>query len=227
MNKNFLFLLFALLAQHAVSQITNGNTGLSNPDPGGLENTTSAKGNWIVQLGWEGGLYFNEINTNLYGADSSYVDTAGAVFYPLSVEYCFTNRFSGGIAFRNGHYLTDQAGETNRTNVFDFLVSFHLLEKVRNDLHLRLAFGPAALRVERDVHPKFEGTWAGGHFGLQLGYRHYFGKHIGLYASLGRNGYSLNQKTLSAYDVAIDPDDARWDMSLSGWEFGFGLVGKF
>lgn len=191
------------------------------------QDNASSKGNWSASIGWEGGLYFNEITTNLYGPDSTYTDTAGAVFLPVHFEYFFTNRLSAGFTFKRGRYVEDKANESNSAGVYDITLAYHLLQKPKGDLYIQMALGGSGLHMEKDDFPSFTGDWSGGHFGLGAGYRQYFGQHIGIYTSFGYNSYGLDQKNLNTEGIEIDPNDARWDMKLRGYEFSLGLVFKW
>ena len=186
----------------------------------------SEKGTWIVGLGLEGGVYTNEITNNVFGTEENYTDSAAAYFIPLTVEYCFLNRLSAGASVRLGKYIDDEDYEDNDTRVFDLFVAYHFLKKQRNDLYAKIAFGSSNLIIENDLSDA-EGEWSGGHFGIGLGYRHYFGEHIGVHVYIQNGAYNLKQKSLRVGSITVDPDDARWDMMLRGPEFGFGLVGKF
>jgi hypothetical protein len=186
----------------------------------------AGKGTWIASLGWEGGIYFNDVETNLFGYDTTFTDTAGAVFFPVSIEYCFSNLFSAGIQYKRGRYIEDEAYQSNATGVFDVFVNFHFLKKERNDLYARLSVGAAGLTIEDDEFDS-KGEWTGSHAGFSLGYRHFFGKTLGAYVTLGRSAYVLNQKSLTALNTTIDPEDFKWDLTLSGYEFGIGLVARF
>jgi hypothetical protein len=191
------------------------------------QDNASSKGNWAASIGWEGGIYYNDITTNLYGADSAYTDTAGAVFVPIHIEYFLSNRLSAGITFKSGRYIEDNAYESNKAGVFDLTIAYHILQKPKGDLYVQMALGGSSLHMERNAFPSFTGDWSGGHFGLGAGYRQYFGKHVGMYTSFGYNTYSLNQRALNTEGVAIDPEDASWDMKLRGYEFSLGLVFKW
>ena len=62
----------------------------------------SKKGTWIVGLGLEGGVYTNEITTNVFGTEDNYTDSAAAYFIPITAEFCFLNRLSAGASLRLG-----------------------------------------------------------------------------------------------------------------------------
>lgn len=191
------------------------------------QDNASSKGTWAASIGWEGGLYFNDIETNLFGEDSLYTDTAGAVFVPIHFEYFLSNRISAGLTLKLGRYIEDEAYESNRARVFDLTVAYHLLQKPKGDLYIQMALGGSSLHMERNAFPSFTGDWSGGHFGLGAGYRQYFGEHVGMYTSFGYNSYGLNQQALSTEGIEIDPNDASWDMKLRGYEFSLGLVFKW
>lgn len=184
------------------------------------------KGSWILGIGSEAGIYSNEVTTNVFGFEETYTDTAGAFFFPLSVEYCVLNRLSVGTQLRLGKYVDDEDYEDNNTGVWNFSVAYHFLKKERNDLYARIAFGPANLRIENN-RSDATGEWRGGHFGVGLGYRHYFGKTVGVHLYVQNGAYTLRQESLSVGNLIIDPDLARWDMVLRGPELGFGLNVKF
>ncbi|MDZ4751336.1 MAG: hypothetical protein SGI87_06945 [Flavobacteriales bacterium] len=191
------------------------------------QESANSKGTWSASIGWEGGIYYNDVETNLYGADSSYTDTAGAVFVPVHLEYYINNRLSAGIKMKFGRYIEDNANEENSARVFDITIAYHLLQKPKGDLYIQMALGGSNLQMERNAFPSFDGEWGGGHFGLGAGYRQYFGDHVGLYTSFGYNSYGLNQKSLNTEGIEIDPKDASWDMKLRGYEFSLGLIVKW
>jgi|GEM_PF-2338089 len=184
------------------------------------------KGTWNVGVGGLTGFYINEVKTNIFGFDSTFTDSAGAVYLPIRIEYCFFNKVSGGIAIKFGKYIDDLDYSSNIANVFDVFVCYHFLKKEKNDLYARLELGGAKLVIE-DSSVDARGEWSGSHVGLGIGYRHYFGQTIGVDVHLGNSSFSLKQNSLSVGNTNIDPEDLSWDIDLSGFEFGFGLVAKF
>lgn len=188
----------------------------------------SEKGKFIATAGIKLGFYQNDITLYALGADSTAKDTTGAFYYPISLEYCITNRISAGITYRPGQYFEDDDQSNNKVKAFDMHATFHFMKKQRNDLYARFQFGFGNLNIKNiDDIASSEGNWSFGSAGLSLGYQHTFGEHVGLFLNLGRANYNLTQKDLYLNGVKINTADIRWDMDLRGTEFSFGLLGRF
>lgn len=186
----------------------------------------AGKGIFITGLGVTGGVYQNEITQNLLGFQGTYTDTVGAYFFPISAEYCILNSFSAGLQFRPGRYIDDEDYEDNIAATFDLLVSYHMINRTRNDLYVQLALGPAWLTIDNSFAAA-RGDWAGLHAGLNLGYRHFFGKTIGAHVHLGWSTFALEQTYLEVANASVSPQILYWDMLITGTEFGIGLCARF
>jgi hypothetical protein len=203
-------------AQNPGGQRSDGSDGRGVAD----------RGTWIGGIGFQAGVYKNIIRQNVFGLTDTETDSVAATFFPVSVEYCILNQFSAGLRFRGGRYIDDEDYSANTVNGLDILLSYHILRKQNNDLFVQLAAGGAWLSI-RNSRDDVTGTWRGSHAALTVGYRHYFGRRIGVHVTLSRPGYEFLQESLDVAGIVVDPEDARWDMSLSGVEFGFGLSARF
>jgi len=186
----------------------------------------AGKGAFIAGLGVTGGVYQNEITQNVLGFQRVSTDTAAAYFFPISIEYCILNRFSAGLQLRTGKYIDDVDYEDNIVGSFDLLVSYHIVNRTRNNLYVQLALGPSWLTIDNE-RAYARGDWAGAHAGLNLGYRHYFGRIFGVHLQLGWASYRLEQQYLEVANTVVDPQLLYWDMLVTGTEFGFGLCARF
>lgn len=188
----------------------------------------SEKGKFIATAGLKLGFYENDITLYALGADSTGKDTTGAFYYPISLEYCITNRISAGITYRPGQYFEDDDQSKNKIKAFDMHATFHFMKKQRNDLYARFQFGFGNLNIKDiDDIASLEGTWSFGSAGLSLGYQHTFGEHVGFFLNLGRANYDLTQKDLYYNGIKINTAALGYAMSLRGTEFSFGLLGRF
>jgi len=188
----------------------------------------SEKGKFIATAGLKLGFYKNDITLYAFGADSTGTDTTGAFYYPISLEYCITNRISAGITYRAGRYFEDDDQSNNKVGAFDMHATFHFMKKERNDLYARFQIGFGNLNIKNiDDIASSEGNWSFGSAGLSIGYQHTFGEHVGFYLNLGRANYNLTQKDLYFNGERVDTADIKWDMKLRGTEFSFGLLGRF
>lgn len=185
------------------------------------------KGDFAFDLGIEGGYYNTQWDTNVFGADSSYADTAAAVFVPIHFEYMVSNKIGVGLVLKSGNYLSDNSNEDNKAKVYSISFSYHPVVTEKIDLFARVGLGACSLKQTEVILVKIEAQYLGSAFELDAGIKVYFSEHFGLNFGLGYNNYSFKLQSFTVGGNAADLADIESTLGVSGVEVGAGLAFKF
>jgi hypothetical protein len=213
MKNTFFFLLTLLLsisAAHAQNRLLHD------------------RGTFLISVGGEAGIYQNDITQTFGAVQETREDTAGAVFLPISAEFCITRFLSAGVMYQPGRYIEDNDSEENRVRFFGVHASIHLFKRMRNDFFIRANAGVGRLQINtEDTNFSQQTSWNGAQAGLTLGYRHSFGQHVGFYITAGRHAYNLNIREWTVNGANVDLNRFEFDMDLTGYQLSTGLFLRF
>lgn len=194
----------------------------------GQERLLHDRGTFIISVGGEAGIYRNDISQTFGAIQETREDTSGAVFLPISAEFCITRFLSAGVMYQTGRYIEDNDNEENQVRFFGVHASIHLFKRMRNDFFIRANAGVGRLQINTEETNFSQQTlWNGAQAGLTLGYRHSFGQHVGFYITAGRHAYNLNIREWTLNGAQVDLDRFEFDMDLTGIQLSTGLFLRF
>ncbi|MCW3083203.1 MAG: hypothetical protein JWP12_569 [Bacteroidetes bacterium] len=155
-------------------------------------------------------------------------DVSGIAFIgtlpEINAEFGILKFLGVGVHYRRGTYGKSSGGKA-RGNDIGLNVNFHLANKKdKFDLPIGVAIGGTTLYAPVNTTDYFKGK--GTLINVHVSPHIYFGKYIGMTATLGYNKHVLGHiEAVSNGKVYTEADGATWKMG--GVYFEIGIAGKF
>lgn len=142
----------------------------------------------------------------------------------INAEFGLLRFLGAGIHYRRGTYGNTGGGK-GRGNDFGLDVNFHLANKKdKFDLPVGVAVGTTSLYAPASSTDYFKGK--GMLLNIHVSPHIYFGKYIGMTATLGYNKHILNNiEVVTNNRTYTEADGATWKMG--GLYFEIGIAGRF
>jgi len=142
----------------------------------------------------------------------------------INAEFGLLRFLGAGVHYRRGTYGKSSGGKA-RGNDIALAVNFHIANKKdKFDLPIGVAIGGTSLYapVSSTEYFKGKGTLINVHVSPHI----YFGKYVGMTATLGYNKHVLNHiEAVSNGTTYTEADGATWKMG--GLYFEIGVAGRF
>jgi hypothetical protein len=185
-----------------------------------------------ISLGAGLGVYATTTNDT-----SAKKDGAAALIIPISIEYSFSKAFSAGLFFERNGFIrgTDSATTSTPKDSLNSATSlnygikgtYRFVCKEKNALYLFFKLGASDFKytdIKSSNYAKSQGLY----YQLGLGWKHYFGKNIGMFIDAAYAGYSYNK----IYDktgivMRTNGNSEDFKIKLSGANLNLGLSIKF
>lgn len=191
-----------------------------------LSNLTHAQsfkfGTVTADLGIGGGLYGIRAYSPVNKTEVSGLGAIGSM-PRFNAEFGLMKFFGAGISYRRGTY--GKRGD-NKLRGSDFMVraNFHLANS-NDKFDLPIGIGYGVSNFNGDLSSTEYLKARGGILNIHVSPHFYFGKHIGMFLSLGYNKHLYNK--VEAFDGSVlytQSDGATWNMG--GVYFEFGIAGR-
>jgi len=174
-----------------------------------------------VNLNLGFGFGINNLSNNQAG------DKDGAALtgtFKLGADYGFTKLISGGIVlFRNGFATNKDSSERASIAGFGIYGNLNFYRGKSTVWFWQLGFGGSQFTYE-NFKSNGKLTASGAYIVTGLGFRKYFGDHVGFFSNLNLAGYNYNQFKLSDGQIFKTPSGNDFQLGLTSVEFNIGIV---